>query len=306
MTETSSAHQVPEKSTPFSDVQLICCAASRQFCDRETVFGGVGISFLAVAIAKIVHTPEIVLMTEAGYVGFAGISSMDSPADNHGGKGAVLHQGLFEMFRDMQAGLVSAACLGFAQIDKFGNCNVTYVAPDIRMNGSGGGGDIASSAGRVVYVSKFSPRIFKDKLDYITNPGFLDGSPDAREKANLVGGGPCCLVTDKGIFRFDDKTHEMVLSEIYPWQTDKDLDEIRAAVPWDLTIASQPKIIEPPSAVEMDALILMDPAKRYQEADALKRPVGKIFLEGKNDIASYREVTKIFNNSMLKAVDKLL
>lgn len=304
--EVFSNKPLRQNSDTFSTIQLVCCAASRQFINQETVFGGVGISFLAVAIAKIIHTPEIILMTEAGYVGFAGISSMDSPADNHGGKGAILHQGLFEMFRDMQAGYVNAACLGFAQIDKFGNSNVTYVAPDIRMNGSGGGGDIASSAERIVYVSKFSPRIFKNRLDYITNPGFLDGSPNARKQANLVGGGPDCLVTDRGIFKFDDTTHELVLSEIFPWQTSRDIDEIVSAVPWELKIASKLTMIEPPSVAELEALALMDPAKRYQEASALKRPVGKILLEGKTDITAYRKITEIFNTSMLQAIDRLL
>ena len=115
----------------------------------------------------------------------------------------------------MQAGRIDAACLGVAEIDRFGNANVSYVPPDDRLNGSGGGCDIASSAGRVVYVVKYNPRLFQEKLLYMTNPGYLDGSPDARKKAGLVGDGPECLVSNRGIFRFDPVTHEIYLSDIF-------------------------------------------------------------------------------------------
>ena len=63
-------------------------------------------------------------------------------------------------------------------MDKFGNVNVSYIIGlQMRMNGSGGGGDIASSAGRVVYTAEFNPRQWVEKLDYMTEAGFLDGSP---------------------------------------------------------------------------------------------------------------------------------
>ncbi|MCP4752241.1 MAG: glutaconate CoA-transferase [Proteobacteria bacterium] len=306
MLEKYTSEQLKEMKERFTDIQLICCTASRQFKDREVVFGGVGNSFLVVAVAKLVHTPNIILETEAGYVGFAGVSSMTSPADNHGGIGATLHQGLFEMFRDMQAGLTDAACLGFAQMDRFGNANVTYVMPDVRMNGSGGGGDISSSAGRVVYIARFSPRAFKDPVDYVTNPGYLDGGPGAREKANLVGGGPECVVTDRGIFRFDEETREIYLAEVFPWQDESDIDEIKSAIPWDLKIADSPGVIEPPSEAELEAIVLMDPGKQYQIDSFTERPMGKVFLSGRNDLWAYQEVSEIYRETMQKAKDRIL
>ncbi len=306
MTQEYTKEQLEELKEKYTDIQITCCAAARQFVDGEVVFGGVGNSFLAVAISKQIYTPNIVLMTEAGYVGFKGISSMVSPADNQGAKGATLHQGVFEMFRDMQSELVDSACLGFAQIDKFGNVNVSYVEPDIRLNGSGGGGDIASSAGRVVYVAKFNERVFKDPVDYLTNPGFLDGSPNARKRANLIGGGPDCVVTDRGIFRFDEETKEMYLAEVFPWQDEADIEEVQKTIPWDLKVAGDLKIIDPPTEAEMNIITLMDPGKQYLEASILDRPIGKLFLQGKNDFAAYQEFTRLYEDKYLEAVDRLM
>jgi glutaconate CoA-transferase subunit B len=306
MTNQTGANQGSELKGKFSPVILTCCAASRQFIDKEVVFGGVGVSFLAVAISKLRYTPCLIMVTEAGYVDFAGVSSMGSPADNHGAIGATLHQGLFDMFRDLQSEHINAACLGLAQVDKYGNANVSYVNPNIRMNGSGGGCDIASSAGRVVYVVKYAARTFKEKLDYITNPGYLDGSPDARKKAGLVGGGPECLVTERGIFRFDEKTHEMYLAEVFPWQDEQDIESIKADVPWDLKVADNLKIIEPPTQGEIDAISLMDPGKAYLEDSILNRPVALISMSGRRDLNAYREIAEIFRAKFQQAKDYLL
>lgn len=271
----------------WSPIYKICCTAAREFKDRNVVFGGVGISFLAVAIAKLVHAPNMILVAEAGYVGFAGVTSMASPADNAGGFMAMCHQGLFDMFRDQQAGFMDQACLGFAQIDKFGNVGVTYVNPLIRMNGSGGGGDISSSAKSVVYIGEYNPRQFRDRVDYITNPGYLDGSPNARQKAGLVGGGPAVVVTDRGIFRFDPETHEMYLSDVFPWQDEDDINQIVEANPWGLKVADDLKIIQPPTEDEVNAVALMDPLYGYRITQFIERPSAKYILQGRHDLIAY-------------------
>lgn len=286
--EKYTAEQLKEMKGKYISTELICCTASREVEDREVVFVGVGISDLGGSIAKLVYTPNALLVAEAGYIGFAGVSVMFSPADNWGGTMAMCHQGLTETFIDQQAGFIDVAYLGLAQMDRFGNVNVTYVTgPGIRMNGSGGGGDIASSAGRIVYTVEFNPRSYVEKLDYMTEPGFLDGSPDARKKHNLVGGGPSCVVTNRGIFRFDAETHEIYLAEVFPWQDDEDIEEIRKSFPWRLKVAKELKIIEPPTDRELWAMRLMDPVGIWSKAKITDTTLGKLVLSGKHDIEGY-------------------
>jgi glutaconate CoA-transferase subunit B len=231
---------------------------------------------------------------------------MNTPADNPGGFMAVCHQGLFDIFRDQQSGHIDQACLGFAQIDKYGNVGVSYVNPITRMNGSGGGSDISSSANSLTYIAEFNPRQFKTKVDYVTNPGFLDGSPEARDKAGLVGGGPSAVVTDKGIFRFDPDTHEMFLADIFPWQDEKDVNEIATAIPWKLKIAEDLKIIKPPTEDEVDAIAMMDPLHAYRITQYVDRPSSKYVLQGRNDLVATNFVALLREDSLRRNMNNLI
>jgi glutaconate CoA-transferase subunit B len=279
--ESYTAEQIKEVRAKYTPPELVCCAGSREVLDREIVFVGIGISDLAGAIAKLVYTPNAILVAEAGYVGFPSVAVLISPADNSAGAMAMCHQGLPDMFMDQQSGFVDVSYLGFAQMDRFGNVNVSYITKNqIKMNGSGGGGDIASSAGRVVYTAEFNPRQWVTKLDYMTEAGFLDGSPDARKKMNLIGGGPSAVVTDKGVFRFDPKSHEIYLAEVFPWQDEAEIEQLKKSFPWDLKIAKDLKIMQPPTEKEMTALKLMDPGGQYIIASILDRPIGKLILAG--------------------------
>ena len=301
--ENYTPEQLAEMKKKYTPPELVCCTASREVDDREVVFVGIGISDLAGAIAKLVHTPNAILVAEAGYVGFPSVSVLISPADNSAGAMAMCHQGLPDMFIDQQSGLIDVAYLGFAQMDKFGNVNVSYiVGRQLKMNGSGGGGDIASSAGRVVYTAEFNARQWVEKLDYMTETGFFDGSPDARKKANLVGGGPSSVVTDRGVFRFDPKTHEIYLAEVYPWQDEKEIEEVKNSIPWDLKVAKELKIIEPPTERELTALRLMDPTGQYIIASIMDRPIGKIIMQGKIGLEGCDEMCQLAEN----AIDEVL
>src|SRR4030043_367930 len=189
--ESFKPEQLKEMQAKYSAPELVSCAGCREVVDREVVFVGIGISDLTGAIAKLVHTPNAILVAEAGYVGFPSVSVLISPADNSAGAMAMCHQGLPDMFIDQQSGFIDMSYLGFAQMDMFGNVNVSYIiGRHMKMNGSGGGGGIPSSAGGIVYTAEFNARQWVEKLDYMTEAGFLDGSPDARKKENLVGGGP--------------------------------------------------------------------------------------------------------------------
>ena len=283
--------QLKKMKKRYTAPELVCCAGSREIVDREVVFVGIGISDLAGAIAKLVHTPNIILVAEAGYIGFPSVAVLVSPADNSAGAMAMCHQGLPEVFIDQQSGFIDVAYLGFAQMDKYGNVNVSYITGrrQIKMNGSGGGGDIASSAGRVFYTVEFNPRQWVNKVDYVTEPGFLDGSHDARKKANLVGGGPSAVATNRGLFRFDSETHELYLAEVFPWQDEKDVEEVRKSFPWDLKVAEELKIIEPPTERELWALKLLDSTSQYIIASVMDRPIGKIIEAGKLNLEGYDE-----------------
>jgi len=67
-------------------------------------------------------------------------------------------------------------------------------------------------------------RRFVEKLDFLTTPGYLTG-PGAREKAGLPRNtGPWRVVTQLGIYGFDDEK-KMTLLSIHPNVDIKDIQE---------------------------------------------------------------------------------
>ncbi|MDO9537338.1 MAG: CoA-transferase, partial [Thermoplasmata archaeon] len=166
------------------------------------------------------------------------------------------------VFSDLQRGYLTLGILGGAQIDKFGNLNTTAILGDnvypnvkVRLPGSGGANDIASSAGRTVIMMRLEKKRFLNKIDYITSPGHLTGG-NSRKETGLVGGGPAAVITEKCIFRFDEGTKEMYLDSLHPGVT---VEEIKDNVSWDLKVANDLKETERPTIEEVDFMKTIDP-----------------------------------------------
>ncbi len=102
-----------------------------------------------------------------------------------------------------------------------------------------------------------------EKLDYFTSPGYLDGG-DAREKSGLYRpeSGPSLLITQKGIFKFDETTKEMYLAQKHPLIA---LEDIQKDIPWELKVADDLKETEPPSQKEIEFI------RRFAPAESLGR-----------------------------------
>ena len=87
----------------------------------------------------------------------------------------------------LQQGRVTIGFIGGAEVDRFGNLNTTQVQGPkgpVRLPGSGGGGDIASLARRLLIIMAHEKRRFVEKVNYITSPGFGDGG-DWRSRQGL-------------------------------------------------------------------------------------------------------------------------
>ncbi|NIR40693.1 MAG: CoA-transferase subunit beta, partial [Actinobacteria bacterium] len=59
-------------------------------------------------------------------------------------------------------------------LDRFANINTTviggdYHRPKVRLPGAGGAPEIAASCGRVVVIVRQNPRVFVEKVDFITS-----------------------------------------------------------------------------------------------------------------------------------------
>ena len=97
---------------------------------------------------------------------------------------------MFELFAFyLQAGLIDAAFLGGAQIDRFGNLNTTvigdYASPKVRLPGSGGACEIAIHARRILVIMRQAKRSFVERARLPDLARAL-GRPGARSRARVV------------------------------------------------------------------------------------------------------------------------
>lgn len=246
----------------YNAAHLMAARAAREIKDGETAMIGVGLPLAAGIIAREVHAPSSMIVFEGGTVGAKSRRMPWSISDSATSDFALAAMELWRMLGDLQAGYVDVGVVGGAQVDRYGNLNSTaifgqgsYARPKVRMPGSGGANDIASSCGRTIIMMRLGSRNFVSRLDYLTSPGYLSGG-DTRARANLSGGGPALVVTDRAVFRFDEQDKEMYLAEI---DDPANLEAVQKLVGWPLRVSPELKKMKPPSAKEMEVMHRLDP-----------------------------------------------
>ncbi len=206
----------------YTQTELMAVSAAREVRDGEVVFTGTGLPMLAGMLAQHTHAPHSILIFETGVIDPQLLQLPMGVSDPRLMHMAAMSAGSLEVFSILQAGDVDVGFLGGAQIDIFGNINSTSVGeyhhPSVRFTGSGGACDIACLAKRTIIIAAHEKRRFPDKVDYITSPGWIDGS-GARERAGLLRGGPAAVVTTMGIIRFNEKTKRAYLDSYFPGLT---------------------------------------------------------------------------------------
>jgi len=242
---------------------LIACASSH-VKDGENVFGGTGMPLLAALLAKETHAPRSNLISEAGFIDARPREVPLSVADTRYYYGCSAAIGLIETLGFLlQGGKIDVGFLGAAQIDEYGNLNTSYIgpyqAPKVKLPGSGGGNDIASSAKRLIVMMSHDKRKFLKKLDYMTSPGYLEG-PGSREKYSLVGGGPEIVITDMCQMDFDSETKKIRLKSVHPGFT---VDDIKENVMFDLIIPDEVPTTPEPTLEQIDIMHKLDPNGIY-------------------------------------------
>ena len=213
----------------YTPTEMMIVAASRLLEDGKTVFTGTGMPILAALLAQKTHAPKLAIIYEAGGMCPATPPTIPlSVGDSMTTYRAIMAASMDYTMSFIQAGYGEYAFLGAAQIDMYGNINTTVIGPHdkpkVRLPGSGGANDFGSLCWRTIILMKQDRRRFVEKLDFLTTPGYLTG-PGAREKAGLPRNtGPWRVVTQLGIYCFDDEK-KMTLLSIHPNVDVKDIQE---------------------------------------------------------------------------------
>ena len=252
----------------FTKSEMMIVAAARELAGQRVCFVGVGLPNIAVNLAQRTVAPDLELVYEAGVFGARPARLPLSIGDPTIVSGATAAVSMFELFAFyLQGGLVDVGFLGAAQIDRFGNINTTvigdYQHPKTRLPGSGGACEIAINARQIFVIMRQSKRSFVEKIDFRTSAGNLGGAEKAeriRREQGWLGRGPSVVVTDLGIYHFDE-TGEMRLDFLHPGAT---LDAVRDSIGWEPKVASDVRATPEPTAEELRLIrVELDPDGMY-------------------------------------------
>ena len=261
-------------ATSFTDNEAIITYASRLMeADRLYFVAIGGPPLLAVLLAKQLHAPSIAYVVEDGTI--APEMRLPAPAFMIG---AGLSSARAVAWTDMNTvdfhasrGFIDDGVLAAVQVDAYGNFNSTfsggsYDRPERRFGGPGGATEIASLCWRTTLMTRLQRRKFVQKLDFMSSPGYLDGSPGARERAGMPADtGPYRVVTERAIFGFDEQSHRMAILSIAPWSS---LDDVLSDMEFEPVIPARIETLEPPTERELDVLrTQVDPSGRTIAGD---------------------------------------
>lgn len=251
-------------TTNFTAAEILAVMSSRLLKEGQVVFAGVGVPLLAATLAQRLRCPGLTILFEGGVLGPMIEAGKLPPSTNEQRctKRANMVMSSTEVLLLLQRGHVDVGFMGGAQIDKFGNLNSSYIGdpanPKTRLPGTGGGNDISSLTNMIVAM-KHERRRFVEKVDFITSPGWIEGGTSRAERG-LPAGGMFRVVTDLGIFGFDDATKAMKIVALHPGVT---VEQVQDNTGFKMLHDKEIAVTGAPTERELAELRAIDPDRLY-------------------------------------------
>jgi glutaconate CoA-transferase subunit B len=235
--------------------EMMTVAAARALTNDDICFVGIGLPSAACNLARLTHAPRLTLVYESGTLETKPNVLPLSIGDGELYETALTTVSVPEMFQYwLQGGRITVGFLGGAQVDRYGNLNSTvigsYAKPKVRLPGSGGATEIATSCHRIYIVMRHGRKSFVDKLDFLTSLGH---GPSGRERraSGLRTEGPSLIVTDLCTMRPDPESKEFEVVTLHPGVS---ADTVRENTGWPVRFAAQVRETPPPTPNELAVL----------------------------------------------------
>ena len=250
---------------PYTSAEMMTVGAARALTNDDVCFVGIGLPSAACNLARLTHAPRLTLVYESGTIETKPSVLPLSIGDGELCETALTTVPVPEMFQYwLQGGRISVGFLGGAQVDRFGNLNSTvigpYRQPKVRLPGSGGAPEIATSCQRIYIVIRQTPRGFVETLDFVTSLGH---GPTGRERRamGITTQGPTLLVTDLCVMRPHSETKEFEVVSLHPGVTRA---QVTAQTGWALCFA--PTVTDTPPPTNEELAVLRDLNERTARA----------------------------------------
>ena len=241
--------------TEYNAMELMITAAARELENGASCGVGTGAPCAAAMLAQKTHAPDLVILFEAGGLSPELPEMPISVGDSRTFYNAAMAGSMSDAMEYCARGFVDYTFLGGAQIDMFGNLNSTVIGdhdnPKVRFPGSGGANDFASFCWKMMVMTPQDEKRFVEKLDFLTTPGWLNGS-DSREKSGLpVGAGPYKIITNMAIMDFEPESKRMRVISIHPGY---DFSDVQNKCGFELLKADKIAETRPPENNELQIL----------------------------------------------------
>ena len=246
-------------ASSFNEREMQICTVARMVEDNKTywVAGGGGPMY-AVLLAIKLYAPAAQYITEDGVIApepmlpFEPVMTMVS---SRAGYRALAWGTMNTAGNHAQLGLMDYGLLNTLQVDQHGNINSTaigtYGERSRRFGGPGGADSIAALCWRTILMTDQEKRKFVERVDFISSPGFLDGSEGARERAGLPPDtGPFKVVTPWAMYDYTPGRKLRLVARA-PWVT---VDQILAQCEYPPVIAGEVALLEGPTEEELHIL----------------------------------------------------
>lgn len=249
----------------YCAAEIMASFLSKDFKDGEFgVFGTFSqIPWVACRLAQVTHAPNLWY-----YCGPSGVTNSVPEkfvwyvADYRMHIGAENVMSL-DTVMDMQGNpnFIDFGFYGGFQIDKYGNLNMARIGDGKKpkFRGPGTIGTMATAWLKRVYLftNTHTPRLFVEKVDFMSGPGFGDG-PGWREKMGCpsYSKGPRYVVTPIAVFDFEEETKLMRLKSVHPGHT---VEEVVSRTGFKPVIPARVPKTEPPTVDELEFIRSCDP-----------------------------------------------
>ena len=259
-----------EKASYFNEREHQICVVARMVEDARTYWvAGGGSPMAAILLGKKLYSPNAIYVTEDGVVAPEPALPLDplmTMVTSRSSYRALQWGTMNTVGFHAQIGLMDYGILNTLQVDPYGNINSTalgdYEGEHRRFGGPGGADSIAALCWHTILMTDQQAREFVPRVDFISSPGFLDGSEGARERAGLPRGtGPWRVVTPWAVFDYQDR--HLRLSGVSPFVT---VDQVLAEMSFKPKMAKEIETLETPTEDEL-ALLRTELDQRGQITD---------------------------------------
>jgi len=239
----------------YTSSEMMTVAAARALKNDDICFVGIGLPSAACNLARLTHAPHITLIYESGTLATNPDILPLSIGDPELCETALTTVPVAEMFRYwLQGGRITVGFLSGAQVDRFGNLNSTvigdYAHPTVRLPGSGGATEIATSCGKTFIIVRHNPRTLVSQVDFLTSLGH--GKTGVERKAlGVKTEGPAMLVTDLCVMKPDRATNEFTVVSIHPGET---REQVARNTGWNVRFSEAVSETPEPTDLELGAL----------------------------------------------------